>query len=257
MRANRERGEHGTENAGSCSGPNGDRDEIAVEEHVELVDDLDVLTEGTPYDIVHWQTWTVFDWKTGRPENVAEPDDNLQLIAYGLATCNGGPFQVALVFLDGNSADGYADGRYSRVFQPSEHAALLARIRAVGQREQVPSPGDHCGKCYQRHYCYAYKARLSTALVGCGSPVPATLDASSAAKLSVMLDLADDWCEKAKAVFRDYIRNGGECIVNGKRATMGTCKGRESADVKALKADGMDKYIKQGAPFERISWKKE
>ena len=26
MRANRERGEHGTENTGSCSGPNGDRD---------------------------------------------------------------------------------------------------------------------------------------------------------------------------------------------------------------------------------------
>ena len=36
MRANRERGEHGTENASSCSGPNGDAWAIAPDEYWEI-----------------------------------------------------------------------------------------------------------------------------------------------------------------------------------------------------------------------------
>jgi len=37
MRANRERGEHGTENAGSCSGPNGDALLSAIRAHLPHV----------------------------------------------------------------------------------------------------------------------------------------------------------------------------------------------------------------------------
>ena len=39
MRANRERGEHGTENAGSCSGPNGEASEMVLDEACDLVED--------------------------------------------------------------------------------------------------------------------------------------------------------------------------------------------------------------------------
>lgn len=235
----------------------GDSDaSIAVEGKVSLIDTdtMDTITEGTPDAVVTFGdgSLTVIDWKTGRPENVEDIDTNLQLIAYGLATCGGEAFHTALVFLDGDAVD----VRFSSEFAPSQHQELLARVKLAATREPVASPGDHCGKCYQRHYCDAWKARLSTALVACGEPAPSALVPETAAKLATMLDAAETWVDAAKAALKAYIRDGGVVEKGGKVAAITSVAGKKTADVKALEADGLARYVKQGASFERITWRK-
>jgi hypothetical protein len=82
------------------------------------------------------------------------------------------------------------------------------------------------------------------------------LTPQTAATLASLIDRAEDWIKVAKATFKEYVRGGGECVVNGKRASISECAGRATADVEALRADGMDKYIKQGASYDRITWRK-
>lgn len=61
MRASRERGEHGTENASSCSGPNGeahahfcDCDECLNAAPLKLSDEPQVRTIETPFVETKW-----------------------------------------------------------------------------------------------------------------------------------------------------------------------------------------------------------
>jgi len=231
--------------------------QIAVEKHVSLVDiiSMETITEGTPDVIVtNSNEVVVVDWKTGRSENVADVDDNLQLIAYGLATCNGAPFRCVLVFLDGDKDD----ARWSRTFEPAEHAALLARVKAAATREPIPHPGEHCGSCYQRRYCHAWQARETQALavVAPGAVEVTTENASKLAEMIGMVDGDNGWLATAKTALYAFIRSGGEVVKNGKRASFAMVAGKESADLSALKADGLTKYVKQGKPFERLTWKK-
>ena len=196
---------------------------------------------------------TVIDWKTGRPENVEDVDSNLQLIAYGLAECDGEPFRCVLVFLDGDMAD----ARWSRVFEPSEHPALLARVKAAATREPSARPGDHCGSCYQRRYCHAWQAREGQALALIEQDRSLLVTDDNAGQIMARAKAVKEAAEAAEAIVKAHVRNGGACVIDGKRLTLGTCKGRESADIKALKEAGLVQYIKQGADYERATWKKE
>ena len=232
--------------------------ELAVEVPVALMDPetMGVITQGTP-DVVltRGNRITVIDWKTGDPANVSSVDDNLQLIAYGLASCVGYAFQCCLVFLDGLEAKSL----WGSIWTPDTHAALLARIKAVSARPPAFSVGDHCAACYQRYHCDAYRDRMSTALVAVGAGVPTELTTETGAKLADMVAMVDGdngWLAQAKAALKEYVRSGGVVERNGKRMALVTQQGRESADVKALKADGLDKYVKRGAPFETTKWVK-
>jgi hypothetical protein len=228
---------------------------------------MDVITEGTPDLVLQFGdgTTVVIDWKTGNPDNVREVDDNLQLIAYGLAVSQGGPFQCVLVFLDGLKAT----AMHGTTWQPHQHAGLLERIKAAAKREPVPSVGDWCPDCYVRHYCPAYQARLSTALApvsqGGVAFVQATEGArwvmqdSDAAKLSdivAALDGDKGWLAAAKLALKEHVKAGGTVVRNGKKMTLVMAKGRVSADVKSLEADGLTKYLKQGQDYETTKWVK-
>ncbi len=228
--------------------------ELYWEKQVAVVDDLDVLTEGTPDLVIEEAAiCTVVDWKTGRSENVEDADSNLQLIAYGLAICGGEAFRCVLVFLDGL----HADARYSRVFEPAEHPALLSRVRAAATRKPEAHPGEWCGSCYQRRFCPSYRVRESQALALIESDVELGITDGNAGQIMARAKAVREAAETAEAMVKAHVRNGGACIVDGKRLTLGTCKGRESADVKALKEAGLVQYIKEGAPYERAAWKKE
>jgi hypothetical protein len=231
---------------------------LQVEHQVCLFDTdmLDDITEGTP-DAV-WGpdasgVTTVVDWKTGSAENIADANDNLQLIAYGLAVCDGGPFRCVLVFLDGDKAA----PRWSRVFEPSEHAELLARVKAAANREPVAHPGEHCGSCWQRRYCTAWKARESQAIALIDETRMLAVTDDNAGLIMSRAKAVREAADAADAIVKAHVRSGGRCVVDGKDLVITTCKGRESTDVKQLKADGLDKYIKRGSPYERASWRKK
>jgi hypothetical protein len=63
-------------------------------------------------------------------------------------------------------------------------------------------------------------------------------------------------CELADEQIKAFARNGGHVAANGKEYVAGSCDGRETADVSALKADGLTKYIRQGNPYETWRWRK-
>ena len=231
--------------------------EQRVEQATSLVDSesMEIVTEGTP-DLVCGPdsngTILVVDWKTGSPDNVPEPDDNLQLIAYGLAVCDGNPFRCALVFLGWDKVKAL----WSRTFEPNEHPALFARVKAAATKEPIPHPGEHCGSCYQRRYCHAWQAREGQALALIDQDRTLTVTNDNAGQIMARVKAVKEAAEVAEAMVKAHVKAGGQCVVDGKVLTIGMCKGRESADVAALKADGLTKYIKQGAPYERATWKK-
>jgi hypothetical protein len=232
--------------------------ELIYERKAALVDleTMEVLTEGTP-DLVSGpdtdDTIAVTDWKTGQPDNVAEPDANLQLIAYGLAVSDGRRFRCVIVFLHG----GKADARWSRIFEPDEHAALQGRISSIVHAEPIAKPGEHCQSCYQRVYCPAWKARVETAM----TVLPAesrtlTVTDGNAGELSVRIKAVREAADLAESALRAHVLAGGCCVVDGKELCQTTSEGRESADAKALREAGLTQYLKQGAPFTTWRWRK-
>jgi hypothetical protein len=230
---------------------------VQVEKHASLIDpvSMEIITEGTPDLVVGPDssgTMLIVDWKTGNPDNVAAPDDNLQMLAYGLAVSNGDPFQVCLVFLDGDKVD----ARWSRTFESDEQVATLDRVKAAANREPSPHPGEHCGSCWQRRYCHAWQAREGQALALIEQDRTLTVTDENAGQIMARAKAVKEAAETAEAIVKAHVRNGGKCIVDGKELVMSFCKGRESADVKALKEAGLTDYIKQGASYERSSWKK-
>jgi hypothetical protein len=157
-----------------------------------------------------------------------------------------------LVFLDGDKAD----PRWSRVFEPDEHAALLARVKAAASREAVPTPGEHCGSCWQRRHCHAWQAREGQALALIEQDRSLVVTDDNAGQIMARVKAVKEAAETAEAIVKAHVRNGGWCMVDGKAMVLSTCKGRESVDVNAIKAAGLTQYLRQGSPYERTSWKK-
>jgi hypothetical protein len=203
----------------------------------------------------------VVDWTHADAYDAPEPEDDLGLVAMGLAAAKGRSFRLATVALRGLEVF----TRRSHVFEPDTHPALLARIRqAVSQPRDVACPGEWCGACRQAVHCDAWRARATTALTVFEAEAPLAEDGIP------QLDLTDDTCgplmerikcvekaiELAKDQVKAYVRRGGRCVVGGKSYQPFSSKGRESVDIKALKAAGHDEFVRTGEPFETFRWVK-
>lgn len=233
--------------------------ELRFERKVELVDldTMETLTEGTPDLVAGPDTdgvMVVVDWKTGRSAADLDPDNTLQLIAYGLAVCDGRPFRCVLVLLDSKDSESFA--RWSRIFEPAEHPELLERIRSIVRKDPVAHPGDWCGSCYQRVYCPAWKARTEVALTVIKPTVALTVSDENAPELSQRIKAVREAADMAEEQLRAHVRAGGRCVVDGKELYEATCEGRESVDVKAIKTAGLTQFLKVGAPYQTWRWRK-
>jgi hypothetical protein len=228
---------------------------LSLEQKVQLLNGWgETVTEGTP-DLVALLddgTRVTIDWKTGRPDNVPAPDDNLQLMAYGLAVSRGAAFKTALVFLSG---DRY-EARWSEVYRPQDHPAVYARVLKAASAKPEANPGDHCGACYQRLFCPSWQSRLQTALAVIDKTGDLTVDDKVASALIQRVYAVREAAELAENLVKAHVRGGGACIVDGETYRPSMQPGRETADLKAMKADGLDKYVKRGADFEKWRWTK-
>ena len=232
-----------------------------VGEPIDLVDPEtgEVLVSGRPGAVLDDPN-TVVAWKTGDPRGIGEPEDDLGLIAMGLACFVGQPFQTAYVAFQGLEAF----PRRSPVFEPAQHAGLFARIKAAAGRPPVACPGDWCGVCRQRLYCPAWRARAEVALmvlpketgVAKSDDVPKLeITNDNAEALAVRIDMVKDAYECAYEQLKAFVRGGGRVVKNGKEMVLGMCDGKETASVKELKAAGLEKYIKKGEPYGTPRWK--
>ena len=234
--------------------------EVHVGEPLDLVDleTGEVLVSGRPGAVLAPSN-TVAAWKCGDPMGFGEPEDDLGLVAMGLAAFGGRPFHTCYVSFDGLQAF----PRRSPVFESSTHAGLFARIKAAVGRPPVACPGDWCGACRQKWYCDAWKARAQVALMVLpkevttveGGEIHLDLTNENAGEFAVRLDMLKDVRECGYELLKAFVRAGGRAVKNGKVMTLAQCEGRETADVKAIKAAGLTQYLKQGAPYETARWK--
>ena len=234
--------------------------EVHVGEPLDLVDleTGEVLVSGRPGAVLAPSN-TVAAWKCGDPMGFGEPEDDLGLVAMGLAAFGGRPFHTCYVSFDGLQAF----PRRSPVFESSTHAGLFARIKAAVGRPPVACPGDWCGACRQKWYCDAWKARAQVALMVLpkevttveGGEIHLDLTNENAGEFAVRLDMLKDVRECGYELLKAFVRAGGRAVKDGKVMTLGQCEGRETADVKAIKAAGLTQYIKTGEPFEVPRWK--
>lgn len=240
----------------------GARNVYGVGEELDLVDsDGVVLVSGKPGAIIEQMDgeMLVVSWVVGDHFDAPEPEDDLGLLAMGLAVDIGKGFRVGHVYLKG----GEAVCRRSNVFAPEAHPALWDRIRQATNRPRVACPGDWCGGCRQAQYCPAWLARARAALTVLigelpeGSKLELTNDNASAfAERIKLVESAVDW---AKDMRNAFAARGGIVIVNDKQLVIADCEGRETVDKEALKAalgDEAKKFLKRGAAYTTPRWQK-
>jgi hypothetical protein len=234
---------------------------LSVGETVDLIDQTtgEVLVTGRPGAVLASPNLVV-SWRNADAFDESEPEDDLGLVAMGLASFYGQPFQAATLAIRGMEVF----PRRSSEIAPDKHPALLERIRKAVGRPRVACPGAWCGACRQNVYCPAWMARAKVALAA----LPVSVDAvtSEAIQLELTNENSGEFSERiailekvvdlAKDLRKSFVRNGGTCRMNGKVYKSSLSKGRESADVQALKVDGLTKYIKVGQPFETFRWVK-
>jgi len=234
---------------------------VSVGETLDLIDQVtgEVLVTGRPGAVLA-DPCMVVAWKNADAFDDSEPEDDLGLVAMGLAAANGHPFRVATLAIRGMETF----ARRSPEFSLDKHPALLARIKAAVGRPRIACPGAWCGACRQNVHCDAWLARAKVALAALPSSEDAVtaeaiqleLTNENSGEFSERIAILEKVVDLAKDLRKSFVRNGGTCRVNGKMYKPSLSKGRESADVATLKADGLTKYVKVGQPFETFRWVK-
>ncbi len=196
----------------------------------------------------------VVDWKTGKPENVVEPSGNLQLGCYGLAALDmfeSSGLRVWLVFLDGSNAT-----PYSHTYDWAGLARMEAEILAAAKVDlNEAKVGTHCMECYQRQVCPSWGTREQLALATTEEKT-LKITNENAGRIALAIEAAEERLEFVKKALKAHHKAGGEIRSGDKVYAPSMVKGRESADLDAIRKAGATEFLKQGAPFERWSWRK-
>lgn len=231
--------------------------DVQHERRVQLADPEtgEVLTEGTADVVVHIDdVAVVYDWKTGMRDNVAPAGSNLQLLTYGVAVAladGANAFRVAAVFLDGDS-EPHVDE--SPLFTQAEWWPLLESIKAAASKPVEAKPGEHCRDCYQRRVCPSYQERTKLALTLVAKPNDIALTDATAAEMILRVKQVREAADLAEEMVRAHVSGGGRVEAAGKVYLPTNCNGRETADVAALKRDGLEKYVKRGNGYQTWKW---
>lgn len=241
---------------------------LAVQEKVALhdPDTGELLCKGTP-DVVGMDLFEtsviVVDMKKREQwyaANLAPPDENLQLGAYGLAHSfiRGAPYQTCILLF----GDGAVEPLWSRTYTNVESRPILDRIRAIAAREKargatrpVGVVGSHCSSCYSKRHCPAWLLPAHdgpTALAPYVQPGGITRENSERAFL--LYKQLDDARGLLRGMLEDHVAAEGPIPVGeGKQWGPIAWPARESVDLRALKADGLERYIRKGTPS--VQWR--
>lgn len=248
---------HGQRLAATWARPEG---EFHVEMPVKLLDPEtgEVITEGTT-DFARKAASRVFgvDWKTGRPENVAPPADNLQLHAYGLATAlelGATSYEIALCFL---SADKDPVWDVAGPYYEADWWPLLERVRTAATRGPDPVVGGHCDRCYVRTHCAAWMLPAHDGASALDPFTrPAGLTAETAPRALQVVQAMKDATEVAEAHLKDWVREHGPIRDGSREWGSTTRQGRRSVRVEDVEAIGRGDLVRAGAPYEAFGWRK-
>jgi hypothetical protein len=220
---------------------------VSVGESLDLVDQAtgEVLVSGRPGAVLV-DPCMVVSWRNADAFDDSEPEDDLGLVAMGLAAsmaAGGQPFRVATLAIRGRETFPRRSPEGKPEFMPAGHPALLARIKAAVGRPRVACPGEWCGGCRQAVYCPAWLARAKTALAVMGEQIPSVeadatpqvdLTNENAGAFSERIEYAEKAAKLAKDILKRFVRNGGRCVKNGKQLHLGSCDGRKTVSADDL-----------------------
>lgn len=249
------------------------------QETIALVDpdSGEVLTEGTA-DYAHVKDGlvTIVDYKkreqyfAGR---LADPDENMQLHAYGLAWAlryGANAYRtVILLFGDGEVQPIWSTNCYTAVpwgegVNATPWLPYLDRIRAVQARKGEraakglgrprPTEGPHCVQCYQRLHCPAWMypaAEGGTQLAPLAKPGGITKD--NAGPLLLYVLAVREAADRAQEMLKAFaMENGGQIVVGERKWKPVTMPGRKSGpSVAELEANNLGHLVRQGQPYQQ------
>lgn len=225
-------------------------------------EDPERVTRGA---IDHWweedngEAFVVRDDKTGdRP--VTHPAENLQLAPYVVAVSQLMRYGAKAI---GEVANPKLGKLYRYEYQPGEVERLWQRfLKAEAKTRATPvlaEPGGHCSECYQRDQCdvrmlpairEGAMQALEPFIIGGPllTPETAAIGLRTIQAMQTAVDRADE-------ALRSWVLENGPIVDGTKEWCPGESQGRESADLKLLKADGLTKYIKRGKPYLTFRWR--
>lgn len=221
------------------------------------------LTSGT-IDVVMTHddgSVTVLDWKTGNPGIVDFPDENLQLLAYGLGvalTRKAPRFRRALFF---TQAPPIQIGKW---VHERDYEVMLRKIEDACSRDpEVPVVGPHCDKCFSRKHCRAW---MLPAFEGESALVPFSEKGGGITKenapkaLHTFLSFKDS-VKTIEALLKDYVRENGPIIEGNKEWGPVLVNGRQSISFDVCQEAGiLDKLweigaVNRGHKYEAFRWR--
>lgn len=199
----------------------------------------------------------VVDWKTGRPERVTPPVDNLQLHAYGLAfALDAGAEEYDVTI--GHVVDGKFWTGPTVTVRGAEMWAYLDRIKKAAAAEDEARVGGHCDSCFQQKHCSAFMLPAyegPTALEPFTKPNGLTRDNAGRALLAV--EALETAAELARERLKGFAREYGPIIEGDRQWGPVMTSGRRSGpSVKECEAAGLHHMVKEGRPIERFEWRK-
>lgn len=229
--------------------------------HMDMVDTEsgEVLASGNAGAvIVTPEGVLVVAWVVGEHYNYPEPEEDLGLLAMGLAASKGVSFRVAHVYLQ----DGEAFPRRSPVFLPEAHQVLLDRIRKANAAPRVQCTGSWCAHCRQAQYCEAWLARATTALVAMSNAFALNdkgkievrhdfeLTPENVATFAENLEFVGKLYDFGKDMRDAYVRRGGTIMLGGKVLVMSPRAGKVTVTASEFKAvlEGLRTWAKTVEP---------
>lgn len=234
---------------------------IRSEEKIDLVDPEsgDLITSGTP-DIVAIgpdKQIVVIDWKTGWAGHVPEPDENLQLLAYGAAAMikyGGASLQVVVAKRLFDPEKKRVD--HSRIYDPDDVWPIVDRIVAVQGKAREAHRGVHCRDCFNRLRCYAWVLPAHEGETALTPLTKTETELTNEQRVRALLacDAMEEVIGLVRARIRSDVEAGAVVEAGGKVYKQIMSKGRETVSVKDARAAGAIDLIKRGAPYPVWRW---
>lgn len=184
--------------------------------------------------------------------------DSLQVMAYGFAYADLRGCDAFVTAIWSASQGTWEWGEWVDL-SSAKAADLWATVKAAANnREGGFVTGQHCRGCYARLHCSEHVLPVNGALAELAT---GDLTNGGALKALLAVQAAEEVIDKAKKTLQEAVRRGLQIRdpKTGKVWKPAKCRGRESMDLDAIKAelgDDARRFVKRGADYERFSWVK-
>jgi len=211
-----------------------------------------IITEGTADVLVH-DTQDPVDYVVDLKKReqydagrLADPDENLQLHAYALAsTAEGRSYQTYLLLF----GSGRAEPIPSKIYTAETWAPILTRIQEINERTGEPrgESGEHCGQCYPRIHCPQWALRAYRGL----ERNDVAFNDNNGADLLLEAKAMEERAARIRELAKHKVDTDGKGIrVGSQEYRRIMMSGQMTVDTAALERDGLyERYARVGRGF--------